>query len=191
MTTATAKSEAGMDRALSPGARIALALWAFGSTALYALGGTLFADQTMDHGLTRTAIGVAVCAAASWIVLGTVLFMRRRSRTVLTGWFDACLRIMSWGDLALVLGTFAAHLLHAHAGLSWPTYLAAYTLGIVCAGLLMTAMWFRAAARLGTSAGRAALLWFGALQGSFVVLFVLLADATGYSEWLLGGPVFG
>ncbi len=163
-------------------ARGILIAWAFASTAVYAVHPIWLSSANAP--LWQLGVGIGASAGVSWLALGTAILASPERRARLTDWFDACLRIMAVGDAILMLGVaFSAFW---DEGQNIGVFNTAQVLVLIVSGTTMTALWFRAANRLGTNRATAAALWFGALNGTFIIAFTALAWPLTYGPWLTG-----
>lgn len=178
----------GLPREPSPGVvplgvkeRVLLCVWAFVSTALYAL--TAVPLRGFAEELFGAAIGVAISAGVAWIAFGTSLLIVSRRYGRVSQWFDLCLRVMGWGDVALLGGGLVVLGL-ATLGTLWGAAVYGHIAVIAVSATTMAVLMFRGAARIGCPAWVTAIVWIGVLNGVFVVCFVALSGVLGYGEWL-------
>lgn len=133
-------------------------------------------------------LAVQVAAAASWPVLGALLVWLdpaslgeggRRGRARV--WFDACLRVIAFGEFWLVTGAAVNVLALEVSGLraSWTAYASVQGGLVGLAGLTMLARFVVESRRLGMPVGRALGAWVLGLNGTFGVVFWLLTRALG------------
>lgn len=172
----------------SPGAeplgvsrRVLLCVWAFASTALYAL--TAWPLRGFVDELLGLAIGVAISAGVAWFAFGAALLVVSRRYGRVSQWFDLCLRVMAWGDVVLLGGGLIVLGL-ATLGTMWGAAVYGHFVVIACSAATMATLMFRGATRIGCPSWVTGVVWIGVLNGVFAVCLVALAGVLGYGRWI-------
>ena len=155
-------SQLGANRLTWP-RRILLTAVAFGGSTLYALS---FANVPERARWLPVAAAIGIAAGVSWIVFGLVLLGVTGRRPSVWHWADACLRTMAVG-MTIKMTTVLANLVAPPA--------AGFHLAVlVVANLAMAAMFVAQARLLGVGLRAGLGLWFGVLNGVFVVVLASL-----------------
>lgn len=168
---------------LSRSARVALCILAFAGTALYSSSFALRPDAVR---LVPLATGIGVSAGLAWMVLGqAILALYRRGHGGVRGsvvvmmWFDTCLLAMGVGEVLLV-GAAALNFAAWAGGNAWSVPLWGHAAILVCADVVMGAMFVGRARAFGIRAWVALALWVGVLNGSFGVFLWAFRGPMGY-----------
>lgn len=170
---------------MSPRARSGLLGVAFLGSGVHAASFWLFDPPGR---LAWLMLGVQVAAASSWPVLGALLVWLDPAtcgdggwRGRATRWFDVCLRVIAFGEIWLVTGAALNAIALMVPGLraSWTAYAGVQCGLIGLAGLTMLWRFVIESRRLKLPMGRALGAWVLGLNGTFAVVFWLLASALG------------
>jgi len=184
--------------------------WLFVSTGAY---GVSFWAPSVTRDAAALGSTIAGGAAASWLALGLSALVATRGRgrsadearrfiwgdagdgaeggagddTSGRGLFDVCLHTAGWGDVVLTLGTLVNVAVWLGVVLGPTAFFVAHAVVLAASGSSMTVLFFRGVRLIGGSRALAAWLWFGALQGTMLIVLVALAAPLGYASLLRGG----
>lgn len=143
--------------------RLLLTCVAFAGSAIYA---GSFAPVPQREQWMPVASGVGIAAGVSWVLFGLLLLAVTRCQPSVLAWADACLVTMAAG-IAVKMTTVAANFISPPG--AW-----FHIVVLLIANLTMATIFIWRAQRLAMRPLLAAGLWFGALNGCFVVVMLAL-----------------
>lgn len=116
----------------------------------------------------------AIAAVVAWVVFAATLIVRSNARVPTLSWIDLCLLTLRRGVRVLMIGLLLNLALRRGFAALGPWATSLHVSIAILANLLMLSVFVRKARRRGLAPGTALTLFLLALDGTFVVVAVLL-----------------